>query len=355
MIRVLVVEDSPSVSELIVHILNSDLGIRVVGTASDGEEALRAAERLKPDIITMDIHMPKMNGLDASRRIMETHPIPIVVVSASFERGEVEKTFRALEAGALAVVQKPSGAGHPDQQETSAQLISTVKAMSEVKMVRRWARHSLPSAVHAAPPMGDDDLKPSQFEVKVVAIGASTGGPLVLQTILSDLPRDFHVPILVVQHIAPGFLQGFADWLGRSSNVPVEIATQGERMVSGHVYLAPDGFQMQVGLGGSIDLTTGEPENGLRPSVSNLFRSVANAYGRLAIGVLLTGMGKDGAVELGLMKEKGSITIAQDEESSVVHGMPGEAIRLGAASYVLSPHRIAPALTTLVHRRAVAQ
>ena len=354
MIRALVVEDSPAVSELIVHVLSSDPAIEVVGTANDGEKALGAVERLNPDIITMDIHMPKMNGLDAARRIMETHPTPIVVVSASYEPEEVSKTFRALEAGALAMVQKPAGAGHPDHQETSADLIDTVKAMSEVKVIRRWPRYSVPRVMHTVPPAGRNDLQPSLADVKVVAIGASTGGPMVLQTILSNLPHNFHVPILVVQHIAPGFVRGFADWLGQSSNVTVGIANQGERMVSGQVYLAPDGFQMRLGATGNISLTTDEPENGLRPSVSCLFRSVANAFGRQAIGVLLTGMGKDGAEELRLMKEKGSITIAQDEESSVVYGMPGEAVRLGGASYVLSADRIAAALTALVHKREVA-
>ena len=355
MIRVLVVEDSPAVSELIVHILSSDPTIEVVGTASDGEKAVGAVELLKPDVITMDIHMPKMNGLDAARRIMETRPTPIVVVSASYEPEEVSKTFRALEAGAVAVLQKPGGAGHPDEKETSAELVSTVKAMSEVKVVRRWARVSHLSPIPTVRPVGENDIKPSPIEIKVVAIGASTGGPPVLHTILSGLPHDFRVPIVVVQHIAPGFLQGFVDWLGRSTHVPVRIATHGERLVSGQVYLAPDGLQIRLAATGHISLATGEPENGLRPSVSCLFRSVANAYGRQAVGVLLTGMGKDGAAELRLMKEKGSITIAQDEESSVVHGMPGEAIRLGGASYVLASNRIAAALTSLAHRGEVAQ
>lgn len=355
MIRVLVVEDSAAVRELVIHILSSDPAIQVVGTASDGEEALEAVARLKPDIITMDIHMPKMNGLDAARRIMETHPTPIVVVSASYEPEEVTKTFRALEAGALAVAQKPAGAGHPDHQETSADLIRTVKAMSEVKVIRRWARLSRPPPVHAVPTTGESGLKPSPAEIKVITIGASTGGPMALQTILSDLPNDFHAPILVVQHIAPGFIRGLSDWLGRSSKMPVSVATHSERMVPGRVYLAPDGLQMQVGVTGKISLTTDEPENGLRPSVSSLFRSAANSYGQQAIGVLLTGMGKDGAEELRLMKETGSITIAQDEESSVVYGMPGEAVRLGGASYIFSLSRIAAALTTLAQKKELAR
>jgi two-component system, chemotaxis family, protein-glutamate methylesterase/glutaminase len=355
MISVLVVEDSPVVKELMVHILSSDPAIRVMGTAGDGEEALEAVERLKPDIITMDIHMPKMNGLDATRRIMETHPTPIVVVSGSFEPEESARTFRALDAGALAVLQKPVGEGHAGHQESSAELIRTIEVMSEVKVIRRWARLHRAPAAPSLPPLMEAELKPGPAEIKLIAMGASTGGPLALQTILADLPGDFHVPILVVQHIAAGFIRGFVEWLGRTSKLPVGIATHGERMAPGLVYIAPDGLQMSVGTGGRILLTSDEPENGLRPSVACLFRSVANVYGQHAIGVLLTGMGKDGAEELMLMKQKGSITIAQDEESSVVYGMPGEAIRLGGASYVFAPSRIATALTTLAQKREMAQ
>jgi len=355
MIRVLVVEDSPTARELLSHIIASDPAMKVVGTANDGEEAVQAVQRIKPDVITMDLHMPKMNGLDAARRIMETTPTPIVAVSGTWEPAEAAMTFRALEAGALAVVRKPSGTGHPDHGESSAELIRTVKAMSEVRVVRRWARYANPVNVVPAPAGPEVELKPSTAEIRLVAIGASTGGPLALQTILAALPTDFAAPIAVVQHIAPGFVWGFAEWLGRSLKLSVVIATHGERMVPGRVYLAPDGVQMQVSAPGRIVLTTDEPENGLRPSVSCLFRSVANTFGQHAMGILLTGMGKDGAEELMLMKQKGSITIAQDEESSVVYGMPGEAIRLGGATYVLAPRRIAAALLTLAHQREMPQ
>lgn len=351
MIRVFVVEDSPTARELLSHIIASDPGMKVVGTANDGEEAVEAVQRIKPDVITMDLHMPRMNGLDAARRIMETTPTPIVAVSGTWEPAEAAMTFRALEAGALAVVRKPAGTSHPDYGESSAELIRTVKAMSEVRVVRRWARHSAAANSYSVPAAPEADLKPSVTEIRLVAIGASTGGPLALQTILAGLPANFVAPIAVVQHIAPGFVLGFAEWLGRSLKLSVAIASHGERMVPGRVYLAPDGMQMQVSTPGRIMLTTDEPENGLRPSVSWLFRSVANTFGQHAIGVLLTGMGKDGAEELTLMRQKGSITIAQDEESSVVFGMPGEAIRLGGATYVLAPARMAAALLTLANQR----
>jgi len=187
---------------------------------------------------------------------------------------------------------------------------------------------------------------------RIVAIGASTGGPPVLETILSRLPNDFSVPVLIVQHIAAGFTQGFVEWLAQSSSLPVQVPRPGETVFSGRVYVAPDGFQMAIGADGRVSLNTDLPENGLRPSVSYLFRSVAKTYGKSAIGVLLTGMGKDGASEMKTMKEQGAVTIAQDQESSVVHGMPGEAIRLGGATYILSPEKIGAALTSLVIKNA---
>jgi two-component system, chemotaxis family, protein-glutamate methylesterase/glutaminase len=351
MIRVLVVDDSPVAKELLVHILRSDPAVQVVATANNGEEALEAVERIKPDIITMDVHMPKMNGLDASRRIMETHPTPIVVVSGSFEPEALNTTFRALEAGAVAVVKRPAGIGHAEHVETSAELLRTVKAMSEVKVVRRWARHPRAAAVVSPSHAAEPELRPSPVPVNIIGIGASTGGPLALQTILSELPADFRVPILVVQHIAPGFVRGFAEWLDRCTKLRVRVAMQNEAIVPGGIYVAPDGWHMRVSAVGTISLSGEPPENGLRPSVSSLFRSLAATYGQQALGVLLTGMGKDGAEELRLIKEKGGITIAQDEESSVVYGMPGEAIRLGGATYVFPTARIAGALLTLARHK----
>ena len=345
MIRVLVVEDSPVVQEFLVYILDSDPQIQVVGTANNGEEALEAVKRKKPDVITMDINMPKMNGFEATRRIMETHPTPIVIVSGSWDTKEVATTFRAMEAGALAILQRPMGIGHPDYKATAKELIQTVKLMSEVKVVRRWPRRQREAVVSPVPPPAESKPKRIKAKIKIVAIGASTGGPVVLQAILSGLPEDFPVPVLIVQHIAVGFIQGFVEWLGQKSNLPIHVATHGEYILPGHIYVAPDGFHMQAKIGGQITLSKNKPENGLRPSVSSLFRSVAKVYGQNAVGVLLTGMGKDGAEELKCLKEKGAITIAQDKESSVVHGMPGQAIKLDAATYVLSPERIAEMLT----------
>jgi len=340
-IRVLVVEDSPVVRELLVYILDRDPAIQVIGTAANGEEAIEAVTRAKPDVIIMDIHMPRMNGLDATRKIMETAPTPIVIVSGSSSRKEVAVTFRALEAGALAIVEKPPGIDLPDGKDAANKLVQTVKLMAEVKLVRRWPRKE---AVLATPPLPAAARKPLAAEIKMVAIGASTGGPLVLQTILRGLPKNFPVPIAIVQHMASGFTEGFIEWLGQSSGFSVHPAAHGELLLPGHAYVAPDGLHMSVEAGNRIVLSSARPENGHRPSVSCLFRSVATVFGAGATGVLLSGMGKDGAKELLLMKEKGAMTIAQDRESAVVPGMPGEAIDLGAAMYVLTPDKIVEVL-----------
>lgn len=349
MIKVLVVDDSATVREFLAHILRSDPKVEVISTASDGVEALAAVKARQPDVITMDIRMPKMSGLEATRVIMERHPTPIVIVSGTLDSEEVA-SFRALEAGALAVLPRPAGIGHPEHEAAAKQLVQTVKLMSEVKVVRRWSRHRQPEQTRLVSPPAETASGRTSAKIKVVAIGASTGGPVALQRILSGLPKDYPVPVLIVQHIAAGFVHGFSEWLTQASGFPVQIAKHDDQLLPGRAYIAPDGFHMTVNADLRITLGDGEPENGLCPSVSALFRSVADSLGQESAGVLLTGMGRDGAKELQLMREKGAITIAQDEESSVIHGMPGEAIRLGAATYVLPPERIAALLTGLAQR-----
>lgn len=344
MIKVLVVEDSAVVREFLVHILGSDPEIRVVGTASDGKHAVEAVVRTQPDVITMDLHMPEIDGMEATRRIMETHPTPIVIVSGSTDPQEVATTFRAMEAGALAMLRRPAGIGHPDHEATTHELRQTLKLMAEVKVVRRWARVRRDAALTRPAESG---LARAPAKVQIVAIGASTGGPPILQGILGSLPATFSAPILIVQHMAAGFTEGFVQWLTQSARLPVRIAVDGEPIHSGHVYVAPDTRQMKVERGGRIALTHDAPENGMRPSVSYLFRSLAEAYGSGIVAGLLTGMGRDGADELKVLRDRGALTFVQDKDSSVVHGMPGAAITLDAAALVLSPEKIVETLRGL--------
>ena len=347
MINVLIVDDSAVVRQHLKDVLESDKDIRVMGTAKDGEEAVRFVQEKKPDVITMDINMPNMNGFEATRKIMETNPVPIVIVTASYDRSDVEKSFHSMEAGALAIIEKPFGEGHPHSKETQNDLVQTVKLMSEVKVVRRWKRERERQSEAIDKKVSDKGLKKRDKKIKIVAIGASTGGPPIIQTILSGLKKGYPAPILVVQHISKGFLEGLVEWLRQSTGLPVHIAKHGEELLPGHIYFARDDYHLGVDKDGRLRLSREEIENGLRPSVSYLFRSIINSFDGEAVGILLTGMGKDGAMEMKMMKDNGAVTIAQDRESSVVYGMPGEAVRLDGATYVLSPEEIAPTLEAL--------
>ncbi len=350
-IRVLLVEDSPVARMLLMHLLGSDPQLALAGVADDGEEGVAAAERLRPDVVVMDIHMPKLNGFLAARQIMERCPTRIVMVTASTEPKDVASTFQALEAGALAVLAKPVGPGAPAFEACAAEFLQTVKLMAEVPVVRRWPRRGgAPSAVAPAPVAAVAAVATvaAVADVSVVALGASTGGPLALQEILSRLPPDFPAPLLIVQHISAGFAEGFAEWLGKATGYPVRVAGHGQRIAAGTAYVAPSGVHMRLLANGCIDLADAPAEHGVKPSVSYLFRSLAATFGPAAIGVLLTGMGRDGAQELKTLRDAGAVTIAQDSETSIVFGMPGEAVKLGAAAYVLAPDAIAVTLQRLL-------
>jgi two-component system chemotaxis response regulator CheB len=296
----------------------------------------------KPDVIIMDIRVSEWESFEAARQIMTSVPIPIILVSANWEPTEQAMSFQALEAGAVACLLKPPEIGHPDYAKSVAELLAAIKQMSEVKVVRRWLkRPPAPLAGAPVPP-------PSTQQIQVVALGASTGGPQAIQRFLARLPADFPAPILIVQHIARGFARGFVDWLNTTSPLPVYLAAHRETIGKSRVYVAPDDAQMGVAGDGKITLTSGTAEHSCCPSVSHLFRSVAKTYGRSAVGILLSGMGKDGAAELKMLKDAGGITYVQDKASSVVHGMPGEAIFLGGAMSVLPADKIGDALLTLV-------
>ncbi len=352
-IKVLIVDDTQVMRMLLAHLLASDPRIEVIGAVKSGQAALDfvLGNPVRPDVVLMDIHMPDMDGFEATRRIMETQPLPIVICTATADPQEVAVAFRSMEAGAVACVEKPVSPAHPDFQRHTQNLLQTLRLMSEVKVVRRWPR---PRA--ATQPAADafGARSPPGAGARIVGIGASTGGPPVLQTLLSGLPKDFPLPLLIVQHIARGFLPGLVEWLDQTTGLRIHIAAHGTLPLPGHAYIAPDEFHLGLTGNGRIILAREAAQNGLRPAVSYLFRSLATACGPNAIGVLLTGMGKDGAAELKLMKDQGAFTIAQDRESSIVHGMPGEAIALGGATQVLPADKIAGALIAQANHRAGA-
>jgi two-component system chemotaxis response regulator CheB len=345
-IRVLVAEDSPVARELLVSILESAPGLQVVGTARNGAEAVRLAKRLTPDVIVMDVYMPEMDGFEATRRIMAETPRPIVLVSASFVKNERDLTFNALKSGALSVLEKPAMYDPPERHNL---LISQLKLMSEVKVVRRWLESTKPAATcRQVVPASVLRERNGQSKFQVVAIASSTGGPGMLAQILGQLPADFPLPVLIVQHITQGFSVGLAGWLNQQTPLTVRLAGQGDELQAGHVLIAPDDHHMMVNSAGLISLTKEPGYHRLRPSADQLFTSVARVYGATAIGVILTGMGGDGAEGLRTMREAGARTIAQDKDSCVVFGMPAVAIELGAAEQILPANKIAAAIITML-------
>jgi two-component system chemotaxis response regulator CheB len=360
-LRVLVVEDSLTVRRAIVDALRADADIEVVGEAGDGALGIALCAELRPDVATFDMVLPGRSGLEAVEHIMAYCPTPIVIVSASTNRGELFQTYEALAAGAVDVLEKPRGDEPVGVWERK--LVATVKLVARIKVithVRARLRDQgswpcrVPATSHADPAKASGSAL-SQREAargptpRVVAIGASTGGPGAVATVLRGLPRGFPLPVLVVIHIAAPFGTALAEWLGTQASLPVGQARDGEPLpVEGEarVLVAPPDRHMIVRRG-RVVLTSDAERNHCRPSVDALFDSLAQELGDRTIAALLTGMGKDGAAGLAAIRHAGGATLAQDEATSVVYGMPREAAMLGAAQQVLPIQRIAPTILTL--------
>lgn len=343
-LRVLLVDDSPTVRHFLAGLINAAPDMQVVGEGRDGEEAIALVERLKPDILSMDVQMPRLDGLAATHKLMVENPLPIVIVSGRLQRKDVDLAFLALQAGALAVLETPPHHGDPEFIARRDQFLHTLRTMSAVRVVRRWGHTPAPPVITETTP------KPATQPL-VVAIGASAGGPVALHHILGELPADFNVPLVIVQHMADGFMDGMIRWLDSCTSLPVmqarqaQIVQPGEIVVAGcetHLLLRKAGDRVRVML---------DPERGAalyQPSVDLMFESVARSFGTRALGILLTGMGEDGAVGLKAMHGQGARTIAQDEESCLVYGMPGAAVALGAAEQIVPLNQIASTILDLV-------
>ncbi|BAH38381.1 MAG TPA: chemotaxis response regulator protein-glutamate methylesterase [Gemmatimonas aurantiaca] len=351
-VRVLIAEDSATLRDLLRSILETDPDIVVVGEARTGAEAVHLAVELEPDLIMMDVHMPVMDGLEATREIMTRRPTPIIIVSSSSSGDDVSLPLQAVLGGALMLVRKPDDPTSSDFDTRQSHLLTMVKALSQVKVVRRAAGFARASGVHRVIPGQADAATTARVAlhrgpVRVVTIAASTGGPAAIARVLRALPADYPVPILIVQHIALGFGVGFVDWLATICPLAVRIARHGERPVGGTVYVAPDDSQFGLQVDGTIHIDASPAVGGFRPSATVLFESAARAHGAAVVSVILTGMGSDGVDGLRAVRAARGLVIAQDEASSVVYGMPREAVAAGTVDHVLPLDEIASMLMTL--------
>jgi len=343
-LRVLVVEDSLTIRKRLVEVLSSDAHFEVIGEAPDGRTAIELCTSMRPDVITMDMVLPGVNGLAATEHIMAHCPTPILIVSASFNRGDVFTTYDALAAGAVDVFEKPRGDeadGHWERGFLSAlRMVSRVRVITHPRARLSQLRAQTVAARSSRPAAQSGEL--------IVALGASTGGPNALVDVLSALPRAYPWPVLVVMHINAAFAPMFADWLKSQLTRDVAYARSGEQLsaLRGCVRLAPADVHMTV-QGGALQLTTAPERHSCRPSVDVLFESLARECGGNVVACLLTGMGRDGAAGLLALRRSGARTIAQNEETCVIYGMPREAVQLGAAEMVLGLGQIGPSLAAL--------
>jgi len=342
MIRVLVVEDSPLMCKILTSMMNSDPKILVVAVANNGKEAVELVPRLKPDIITMDMDMPVMDGFEATKQIMAYYPTPILIVSSSVFRMGMERVFKAISHGALDVIDK-SELEIVGNKKSGEALIAKIKFLTGVRVLD----HPLVKLQNERAVI---DLKPFRKKVsdKIVALVASTGGPQALLKILQRLPEDFPCGIVIVQHITNGFLPGLVDWLNKECKIRVKIGEDSEEIRPGVAYIAPDNFHMKVEGGGKIGLSNEPSDGGHKPSGDVLLESVAKVYGKGSVGTILTGMGRDGVMGMKAIKQSYGKTIAQDEKSCVVFGMPNAAIEMDVVDKVLPLERIAEEIVLMV-------
>ena len=346
MIRVLIVDDSITQREILREVLEADIAFTVVAEARDGSHAVELVKAHRPDVVLMDVHMPNMDGVEATRQIMNECPTPIVIVSATLRKHDIDHGLAALEAGAISLLQKPQGAALLHLRQIKPELREAILAASQAHVKRRPFGRLSSACLEAAP-------RRDVSSVQIVGICTSTGGPPVLVEILSSLPAPFPLPILLVQHISEQFVEGFATWLSARTGQVVRIARNEERLEA-VVWVAPAGNHLTLGSSQRIRLLPKVTTDIHCPSGNPLFSSLAKNRGAKAAGILLTGMGDDGAWGLLELKQAGGLTLIQDEATCLIYGMPGAAKRLGAGQYELPPKDIAAFLSEIATRKQSA-
>lgn len=368
-IRVVIVDDSALMRRFIAGLLEQDSAIRVVGVAQNGREAIEIVEALRPDVVTMDVRMPVMDGLATTEHLMAYCPTPILVLTSSLASYDVDITFKMLGAGALEVIEKPSGDDLHGLARVGAELIRRIKILARVKVVTHLrgrrkpadeteAKQSLRTGEKAAAPAPPERtptfippaaaLPPRAPAFPLIVIGASTGGPRVVNQIVASLPPNLPAGVIIAQHIADGFSAGMVEWMAASCRLPIALASEQRVIRPGEALIVPDGYDLLITPEGGVHLSQ-NPVLIQRPSIDITMQAAASVFGAATIGVLLTGMGRDGAYGMLAIKRHGGYTIAQDEASCAIFGMPRAAIQLGAAVEVLAPSQIAPRLVDLVN------
>jgi len=361
-IRVLVADDSAFMRKVVLSILESDGAFEVVGEARDGRETVEKAAKLKPHVITMDINMPHMDGLEATEIIMATEPRPILIVSSESKDG-AKATLRALELGAIDFVAKPSGGIDLDMSSVREELVRKLRLASKVRVVRNIVRSVVRdqarSSTQAATPQADQppmevaaQFRMTRAGLPLAVLAASTGGPATLMKLIPQFAKGFPGAVLVVQHMPGNFTPQFAEQLAAVSPLPVKQAENGEILRAGQVYVCPGDSHLRVVPPGRVELDTGERIAGYRPCIDVTLESVAALAGSNASVAILTGMGNDGARGVMAIQENGGLVVAQDEATSVIFGMPFEAIKTGAVEYVLPLEQIAGAISRRIGARS---
>lgn len=363
-VKVLLVEDSPVVLAILQRVLQSSSEITVVGTASHGQEALKLIPELEPDVICTDLYMVGMNGIEFTKQVMTNYPRPILVISNAVGKKDENNVFQLLQAGAIDVFPKPSTGLSSDYEKTKNELIAKIKIVSGVTVFTKSFKKlssvtegkNISNSQSLFLDKKSNQINKSTFQntniktqqdyssLKILAIGVSTGGPKTLHKIFTQLPKKFPLPIICTLHISPGFLSGLVTWLNQECSLTIKIAQAGEFPSPGIVYFAPDNYHLEVNSEGKFSISQSNIVDGHCPSVTVMFESIAKLYRQKSMAILLTGMGKDGAKGMETIAQTGGITIAQDEESSIIFGMPKEAIALGAVKHILSLSEIAPFL-----------